>query len=100
MPQHKAQMVIGAITRYVGSDRAIGFGARVKILQVMHGALLPSYDADSDDSRSRCDEDVVARGGVTAHDRVEVRVMREDGGFYFGTVDPPASDLEMFSQLN
>jgi hypothetical protein len=100
MTQQKKQKVIGAITRYVGSGRAIGCGARVKIIQVMHGALLPNYNADSDDSHSWCDEDVAERGGVNKNDRVEIRVIREDGELHLGSMDPPAIDLEMFAVLN
>jgi hypothetical protein len=100
MTQQKTQKVIGAITRYIGSDRAIGCGARVKFIQVIHGALLPNYDADSDDSHSWCDEDVAARGGVNEKDRVEVRIIRDDGELYLGSMDAPAIDLEMFAELN
>ena len=99
MTKPTAQKMIGAITRYVGLNGPIRYGERVKVFQVMHGALLPNYDADSDDTHSWCDEDVLARGGVTENDRIEVRVIHDDGHMSF-SMDPRAIDLEMFANLN
>ncbi len=98
MSQQATQTVIGAVTRYIGPNGVIRCGERVKIFQVMHGALLSDYDGDRDGSHSWCDDEVAAHGGVTKDDRIEVRVLDEDGNLSF-SIDPRAIDLEMFGHL-
>ena len=93
-----AEKVIGTDTRYIGDELEFLRGARVRIIAVMHDALRPGADLDSDGSLVRDDDHLVRVGGVTRFDRIEVAPFIGDR-VSFVTSDPRAIDLEGFASL-
>ena len=86
--------IIGAVTRYEGTEHSFMSGLEVRIVAVLKGTAAPSRDPDAEYPYLRDDEDVVYSGGVTEHDRLEVQPwIEEEGRFSFVTSDARAVDL-------
>ena len=86
--------IIGAVTRYEGTEHSFMSGLEVRIVAVLKGTAAPNRDPDAEYPYLRDDEDVVYSGGVTEHDRLEVQPwIEEEGRFSFVTSDARAVDL-------
>jgi hypothetical protein len=48
----------------------------------------------------RNDRDLERMGGVTATDRVEAKIVKDDGTYSLWSFDPRAIDLVMFADLD
>lgn len=86
--------IIGAITRYDGTEHSYLRGLKVRIVAVLKGTAAPNRDPDADYPCLRDEQDVLRSGGLTEHDRVEVQPwIEEEGRFSFVASDARAVDL-------
>ena len=92
--------IIGKTTTYQGKEHRSITGRTVRIIAVLKGAATQKQNPDADDAYLSSDEAIVAAGGVSADDRVEVLVWGEaQQRFSFVSMDPLATDLACFAHL-
>ncbi len=92
--------IIGKTTTYQGKEHRSITGRTVRIIAVLKGAATQNHNPDADDAYLNSDEAIVAAGGVSADDRVEVLVWGEaQQRFSFVSMDPLATDLACFAHL-
>lgn len=92
--------IIGMTTTYTGAELRFMKGLTVRIVGVIKGAASDAYDPNADSAYITDNESLVAAGGITASDRVEVQPWIEnEGRFSFASSDPRAIDLECFAHL-
>jgi len=95
--------IIGKTTTYQGKEHRSITGRTVRIIAVLKGAATQNHNPDADDADDAylsSDEAIVAAGGVSADDRVEVLVWGEaQQRFSFVSMDPLATDLACFAHL-
>lgn len=92
--------IIGKTTTYQGKEHRSITGRTVRIIGVLKGAATQNHNPDADDAYLNSDEAIVAAGGVSADDRVEVLVWGEaQQRFSFVSMDPLATDLACFAHL-
>ena len=87
--------IIGAVTRYLGTEHAYLQGHMVRIVAVHRGVL----NSPDDYQILRDDEAIAAAGGVDADaDIVEVVPVHPDGRVSWVTSNACVGDLKQFSQ--
>jgi len=92
--------IVGKTTTYQGKEHRSITGRTVRIIAVLKGAATQNHNPDADDAYLSSDEAIVAAGGVSADDRVEVLVWGEaQQRFSFVSMDPLATDLACFAHL-
>jgi len=96
-----AGKIIGATTRYQGTEFPGLFGELVLVEAVFKGALWSDYDPDDETTFITNDKALANAGGLGVADRVEVRPwIVAEGRWSFVTYDPRAVDLADFDHMS
>ena len=94
-----APKFIGADTIYPGKEISWAYGYRVLIRKVLSNCAWSGPDWETE-NESDDEEAILAEGGVTANDRLEVDFQRPDGAWLTALAEyPRAVDLETFADV-
>ena len=94
-----APKFIGADTIYPGKEISWAYGYRVRIRKVLSNCAWSGPDWETE-NESDDEEAILAEGGVTANDRLEVDFQRPDGAWLTALAEyPRAVDLETFADV-
>lgn len=96
----QAMKVLGITTIYDGVEFRYLRGYTVRIVAVLKNALRADYDPDKDGQYITEEHELARAGGVTADDRVGVRIwLPDEKRFSYVACDPRAVDLACFASL-